>query len=697
MKPTLVVALTVLAAACSGAGSGSEADAGGGPADAAAGSDAEAPDAGAADAAGPDAFVACPEGDGDGDGACDPDDPCIDDPAKVDPGVCGCGVSDDDGDGDGAADCVDACPADPGKTAPGVCDCGAADVDGDGDGTMDCTDVCAADPDKTLPGACGCGVADTDADSDGHVDCGEGCPADPTKSAPGVCGCGIPDTDSDTDGTANCVDGCPADPGKTGPGLCGCGTSDTDTDSDGTANCNDGCPADPAKTGPGICGCGTSDADGDADGTASCNDGCPADPGKIAPGVCGCGNADDPDFSASRDEVMFVTAASAGANLRAGHPNGQQGADDRCQDAAEAAGLGRDFVAVLGGGGIGGLDDRVRLCGRITNRNGTVLFTSRRDMLAPGAGVPLSTTLTDAQGTAVPPPITAWTGLDTAGNPSNSCSQFMSSSTTSTGRTGSFTATAAGGWLGGGLQSCSSSARLYCISQLPPVQVGLDISPASPTVGLVVTDTAQLTALARLSYGPRADVTAAATWESSDPALAVVAAGTVVFSGPGSVTITAAHGGFTAMTTVTATEEWHQIFITSQSWPLGTGDNVDFQLGNNATCQAAASGAGLPGSWLGVYATGFVRDELGPITIGGPVLNLDGEVVGFPNLGSAAPITTDEYGTALPDGATAWTSECAYDFLANKDVAGYGTATSLFVAKLDCVGARRRICIREYP
>jgi hypothetical protein len=53
-------------------------------------------------------------------------DGCPDDPAKTDPGVCGCGVPDTDGDGDGTPDCNDACPADPGKTDPGMCGCGTA-------------------------------------------------------------------------------------------------------------------------------------------------------------------------------------------------------------------------------------------------------------------------------------------------------------------------------------------------------------------------------------------------------------------------------------------------------------------------------------------------------------------------------------------------------------------------------------------
>ena len=47
--------------------------------------------------------------DRDGDGVCDSDDECFDDPAKVNPGQCGCNLPDFDTDGDGVADCNDKC------------------------------------------------------------------------------------------------------------------------------------------------------------------------------------------------------------------------------------------------------------------------------------------------------------------------------------------------------------------------------------------------------------------------------------------------------------------------------------------------------------------------------------------------------------------------------------------------------------
>lgn len=80
----------------------------------------------------------------------------------------------DDSDGDGAIDPCDGCPDDPAKSDPGICGCGVPDVDSDADGVLDCEDGCPDDPFKIEPGACGCGVSDDDADGNGIPDCGEG-------------------------------------------------------------------------------------------------------------------------------------------------------------------------------------------------------------------------------------------------------------------------------------------------------------------------------------------------------------------------------------------------------------------------------------------------------------------------------------------------------------------------------------------
>ena len=148
-----------------------------------------------------------------------------------------------DSDSDGIPDDLDGCPNDPNKVQPGICGCGVTDIDSDGDGTTDCNDGCPNDPNKVAAGVCGCGVYDTDSDSDGIADCNDVCPVDPAKTTPGICGCGVADNDSDSDGTPDCNDGCPSDSTKTGPGVCGCNIADTDGDADGIPACIDNCPA----------------------------------------------------------------------------------------------------------------------------------------------------------------------------------------------------------------------------------------------------------------------------------------------------------------------------------------------------------------------------------------------------------------------------------------------------------------------
>lgn len=71
--------------------------------------------------------------DNDGDGVGNANDGCPNDPDKITPGVCGCGVADDDSDADGTADCNDLCP--------GFDDNADADADTIPDGCDNCADV----------------------------------------------------------------------------------------------------------------------------------------------------------------------------------------------------------------------------------------------------------------------------------------------------------------------------------------------------------------------------------------------------------------------------------------------------------------------------------------------------------------------------------------------------------------------------
>jgi hypothetical protein len=106
-------------------------------------------------------------------------------------------------DQDGVIDCLDPCAYDPAKLEPGLCGCGVPDTDTDGDQTPDCDDFCDHDPAKAERGFCGCGHSDSSADSDrdGIIDCKDQCPGQDDR------------LDADKGGLPDACDPCPT-------GLC---------------------------------------------------------------------------------------------------------------------------------------------------------------------------------------------------------------------------------------------------------------------------------------------------------------------------------------------------------------------------------------------------------------------------------------------------------------------------------------------
>jgi type IX secretion system PorP/SprF family membrane protein len=174
--------------------------------------------------------IKCP--DKDGDGICDKDDKCPEEPGK--PELNGCPPpkepekKKDDRDGDGVLDKDDKCPDDPGPKGNKGCPF----VDRDGDGIRDDIDKC---PD--IPGSlANAGCPYNDRDMDGIPDEQDKCPDVPGVPETGGC---PPNSDRDKDGIPDDQDKCPDVPGVVIMNGC---PENGDRDGDGIPDSDDKCP-----------------------------------------------------------------------------------------------------------------------------------------------------------------------------------------------------------------------------------------------------------------------------------------------------------------------------------------------------------------------------------------------------------------------------------------------------------------------
>ncbi len=187
--------------------------------------------------------------DADGDGTCDFEDGCPNDPNKIAPGECGCGVADTDSDLDGVADCNDPCPNDPNDLCTDPCFGVNCEDDGDPCTTIACVD-----------GAC-VTTALPDSDNDGVCDNEDPCPNDPNDLCTDPCFGVTCEDDGDPCTTIACVDGACVT------------TALPDSDNDGVCDNEDPCPNDPNDLCTDPCFGVTCEDDGEPCTTIACVDG----------------------------------------------------------------------------------------------------------------------------------------------------------------------------------------------------------------------------------------------------------------------------------------------------------------------------------------------------------------------------------------------------------------------------------------
>ncbi|MCB0327678.1 MAG: DUF5060 domain-containing protein [Bdellovibrionales bacterium] len=130
---------------------------------------------------------------------------------------------------------IDECPDDPSKLFPGVCGCGVPDIDSDEDSVFDCQDMCAFDSSKIFPEPEICDGLDNDCD--GTIDEGCGC----VDGSVQVCGSNVGQC---SQGSQMCVGGMWSTCNDVGPSMEVCDGLDNDCDTlvDESAVCNSPLP-----------------------------------------------------------------------------------------------------------------------------------------------------------------------------------------------------------------------------------------------------------------------------------------------------------------------------------------------------------------------------------------------------------------------------------------------------------------------
>lgn len=200
------------------------------------------------------------------------------------------------------------------------------------------------------------------------------------------------------------------------------------------------------------CGPGTHEDDGQ----------CVAHPGSADAGGSDATNSDA--SSSSGDKRVFVTRTTYTGDL-----GGLQGADQKCQTAADAFSIGGTWIAWLSDSSNHALD-RIAGNGPWLNLSGETIFTNRAMLMT----LPLANISVQENGEAASSS-QVWTGTQTGGQQSTShCDDWSRSNLLSGGLYGEFETTGDSNtndgptdtWTSSGfLSDCDNQMRLYCFEQ----------------------------------------------------------------------------------------------------------------------------------------------------------------------------------------------------------------------------------------
>lgn len=158
--------------------------------------------------------------------------------------------------------------------------------------------------------------------------------------------------------------------------------------------------------------------------------------------------------------IMFVTSTAYNGNL-----GGLSGADQKCQDAADAEALSGAWIAVVSDTTVAA-KDRLNDYGSkpVYNRVGDEMAANWDTIWASG----ISTAVLYQENGSEPAANDVWTGTNAAGTAANRCSDWTSNSDGVNGYYGARNSVTSA-WIYSGNTSCDLTKRVYCISHIPPM------------------------------------------------------------------------------------------------------------------------------------------------------------------------------------------------------------------------------------